>query len=418
MALIKKGDTYFVRYTIPTARRKALGRAQVWRTTKTTDKAEAKRRSHRIVGEIIESLDAELEGREAVSPTVSAKDLLAQVASGELDTDSAREILEGILEANSAPERQRRSAASMVASGGTFMPLADAIEDYRKTREGNMNASTLRRVENVLKAFMEWQGEGDVGRVTRRVAGQYVADVIVPAETTFKTKTWHVSALRQAWRYFVSREWAADDRNPWDGHLDNYRASKRGTSETTARRNWTTEELAKLNEIDRDDDLYAIAVLCLHHGTRVEEIAGLTVADVDLTEKSFTIREGKNQSSVRTMPIHKACVSLFTSLTDGKAKGEPLFGLKASGADSKFSHLLSKRAGRWLRKNVTEDKSLVFFHSMRHTFTTALETAGTDPHIIKRLTGHSFQDETFGRYSKGPGLDRLREALDAVEFGF
>ena len=55
---------------------------------------------------------------------------------------------------------------------------------------------------------------------------------------------------------------------------------------------------------------------------------------------------------------------------------------------------------------------------MRHTFTTALDVAGVEPHLIKRLDGHTFQDETFGRYSKGPGLERLREGLEKLDFGF
>src|SRR5690606_8721783 len=190
---------------------------------------------------------------------------------------------------------------------------------YAEVRTGKVNASTLHRIETVLTDFTVWSGYAEIAAVTKRLAGQYIAEVIVPAKTSYKTKAWQVSALRRAWRYFLSREWA--EVQPWDGHLENYRESSRGdVSMETARRPYTEGELALIREkLAPDDPLYQTFVLCLHSAARVEEIASLAVGDVDLEAGTMKVRKGKNRNSLRTLIVHPTCKPILETLIAGKA---------------------------------------------------------------------------------------------------
>ncbi len=451
--LVKKGNTYFVRYTVPMALREPLNMKrpsgkksddgtpiivgkrspQIWRTTRSQDKSEAKKKQHEVTAKIIRELEDEVEAVNAESPIIDPRTVLRRSLNRikKLDTEEAVDefsrimdkylAAKGIEDGRGISERDLRlyrSGIAAIRSEGKDRLFESAINSYIKTREGNINMATLRRIEKVLKRFSEWYGEGGVDGITRRVAGEYIAEVIVPDDTSFKTKVWHVSAIRSAWRYFLSRDWTGSvESNPWDGHLENYRGSRRGTSDTNERRTYTDEEIKQvLSLIDQNDPMFQVWIICLHHGCRAEEIASLRVSSVNLSDKSFEIVEGKNKSSVRTLPMHKDTVPLFESLAEGKKPESLLFGNIKADSKGNYSGLISKRGGRWLRSHISEDKSLVFYHSLRHTLTTALETAGVEPHLIKRIGGWSFQDETFGTYSKGPGLERMREALNSVDF--
>jgi integrase len=57
------------------------------------------------------------------------------------------------------------------------------------------------------------------------------------------------------------------------------------------------------------------------------------------------------------------------------------------------------------------------FHSLRHSFTTALEAAGVPRTTIDELTGHEGTGET-SRYTKGLPLPLLRDAVAKVDYGF
>lgn len=452
--LVKRGGTYSVRYVVPSKMRSIVGYQQKWKSTGTGDKREAERRARSILTQLERRVEAEYLLKAGAASNTKAstnwmfevsRDLTAQLESGEITVDDAKELYQVHLEQHlkargisldaeldevgRLPEgmdpdhvRQlRRAAKFAAASDAAGKPLDDAIEKYLDVRTGNVAMSTLKRIQGVLEDFNQWAGHPAVSDVSRELVGRYVADVIVPKELAYKTKAWHVSALRKAWRYFMSRDWTPSTLNPWDGHLENYRESSRGdASKVTNRRPYTPDELQTLRtKLAPDDALYQAAVLCLHTGARVEEIAGMKVGDVKLSEGFMAVPVGKNRNSMRQLATHRAITPVLESLTANRDPDEYLFSsLSGGGYDGKLSKSLTNRGWRFKAAHFDNDPRLVFFHSLRNTFTTALEQAGVDPLMIQRLTGHTPQQITFSVYSAGPQLAAMREAVDRIDFGF
>jgi len=57
--------------------------------------------------------------------------------------------------------------------------------------------------------------------------------------------------------------------------------------------------------------LRALSIIALYSGLRIEEICQLKVQDVN---EDFDIKQGKNQNSIRVVPIHSALIKLVNRL--------------------------------------------------------------------------------------------------------
>lgn len=446
--LVKRGDRYSVRIVVPVKYRAIIGKSQIWKTTGTGCLTEAERRSHALKAAILRDIDEQvLQAAEAAKHTSMppaellqiATDLQSQIASGEISNgideygeivhaeDTVAEIFSGVLDdwlkskgytpggQIDADDLRIARRATRVATTPDYEPLSVAIETYLTSKVGRINASTIDRKRSILMAFDTWAGSPAVSDVDRRMAGDYLAEVLQPAKLARKTKEWHAGTLSTAWAYFLRRGFT--EVNPWAGFTEDLKESTRGSIENgnSKRRVWTPEEITKLADINHDDDMYGISMLCLYHALRTDEAASLRVKDINLTDKFLVITSGKNQASVRDCPIHSRVLPLVSKLVEGKAPDDYLFDCKPGGRDRKKSHNVSKRMGRWIREHVSTDKNLVWY-GLRATAITELERAGVDPLMIQRIAGHSTGKITFDVYSAGPVLEAMREAIEHLEF--
>ena len=432
MGLIKRGAKYSVRYTVPTSMRETVGTAQVWRTTGTGCISEAKRREPRILADIIDEVEAKhLQALEASdsprSPAyllTAAEELLKNVESGKWTEEEASDVMHDIreqfLKLNQQSNAERamqaaRSATALLTSGGTTLPLSMAKDKHLDhLRSRGRNLSTVERKGTVIQRFIDFSGDPSVRDVDRQIVGRWIELDLNASDLTSKTKVWYISALQAAWTYFILHGMA--DLNPFEKMSSLVQQSKKGVTESEPTRAWTRDELDILKTLDKDDPMYGVSVIRLHSGIRLEEACALRVEDIDADEWVMHIRAGKNQQSVRTIPIHSALQGLFESLIESSKDGW-LFDLKPGGRDKKRSHNFSKRAGRWSRKYVTEDKGVTQY-TLRHTYAQALRDAGVDRETIEFTTGHKDQSMLFGTYATQVGLDRLREAIEKLDFGF
>jgi hypothetical protein len=67
------------------------------------------------------------------------------------------------------------------------------------------------------------------------------------------------------------------------------------------------------------------------------------------------------------------------------------------------------------RKDLGLTRERTTFHSLRKNFGTALDEAGVLPSDREAVLGHS-RGFSFDVYSKGPGLKRLRDVVEKVEY--
>ena len=148
-------------------------------------------------------------------------------------------------------------------------------------------------------------------------------------------------------------------------------------------------------------------------GARLSEIVGLEVQDVDLQQRSITIRPNsirrlKTKGSKRTIPLSKSALELLQEHRIGKEDHEPLFAeyARRRGNDA-ASAMLMKR----LRKTITDKK--VTMHSLRHRMKDKLRNTGCPEAISMAILGHS-ANTVAANYGSGYALEVMREHMEKV----
>nr|WP_245680361.1 integrase [Alteromonas confluentis] len=93
---------------------------------------------------------------------------------------------------------------------------------------------------------------------------------------------------------------------------------------------------------------------------------------------------------------------------EGKQDEEYVIGISSKTASRTFSNFKTR--------HVTNNK-LKSFHSFRHMYITAMERAGVEENVTAQIVGHERgKTMSYGYYSKGHELKRLKEAVNKAEF--
>jgi integrase len=148
-----------------------------------------------------------------------------------------------------------------------------------------------------------------------------------------------------------------------------------------------------------------IIIMALHTGMRKGEILSLKWSDIDMHNRTITIRKTKN-NEVRILPINNALYRILKvmwqqldnqyvfSNTEGKPYSDIKVGFRAA-----------------LRRAGIKDFR---FHDLRHTFASRLVMAGVDIRTVQVLLGHKDIRVTM-RYSHLSDQN-LRRAVDKIGF--
>ncbi|MEO1036981.1 MAG: tyrosine-type recombinase/integrase [Pseudomonadota bacterium] len=440
--LKKRGNRYYVRVPVPKPLWPSLGR-DVVRTTGTSDLQEARRRRFAIIADI----QAEIQRAENADPATrtwleqQAAAIRKSVSRGEMDDQLASDIIGQLRDKHlkargkspdgnlSADDESHLSAVTRLAIDPEFVPLSGLIEQYLEEKRPVLRASTVDAKQRLLSAFADWVGsDTDINDVARKLTGNYVSTALVSNGKNVKTNQDTITGLSTFWNWAIRRG-SYDHANPWTGLGQTLGTSSRGSSKSQPRR-WTDQQLVKLFETIPSGPQYYLREMCalaLYTGARQNELAELEVTDIDLQKRTIHIGEAKTQSSVRDVPIHPKLLPVIKSLI-GKRKDGFLFEtFKPAGRDKKRGHEFSKRFAYYRDKTFPETlyatnehghkRSVVNFHSFRRAFTNACELSGIPEATTKQLVGHARQSLTYGTYSAGVDLNRLREAIEKVSFG-
>ena len=162
-----------------------------------------------------------------------------------------------------------------------------------------------------------------------------------------------------------------------------------------------------------DDDAVANAlfITLTDTGARLSEITGLVVQDVDLQERSITIRPNgvrtlKTKGSQRTLPLSERALELLQEHRRGKGDTQPIFPdyARPRGRDA-ASAMLMKR----LRRSITDKK--ITMHSLRHRMKDKLRNTGCPEAISLAILGHS-TNTVAANYGSGYALEVMREHME------
>ncbi len=259
------------------------------------------------------------------------------------------------------------------------MAITDSIINYRRfLKRRNYSQYTLRNYMNTLKHFVLWL-DVPIEQITHKKLLAFI-DHLLDKRLKPKTINCYLDSVRGFYDYLIHEE-----------EITITHPLKRGYALRLSRplpRYLREEQIQKLFDgIDSPRDL-AMFKLMLRCGLRVEEVAKLTLAALDLPRGQVFVYEGKGgkdrmvylskdayRALVQYLKVRPCSRAKKLFLVDkGRFKGKPI---KVRGIQYRMQHY-ARTAG--LR---------VCCHQLRHTMATQMLNADADIVTIQDLLGHS-----------------------------
>jgi integrase len=181
---------------------------------------------------------------------------------------------------------------------------------------------------------------------------------------------------------------------------------------------FSPQQISELLKTAPSDDWQG-AILCGYFtGLRLRDCSELRWADVDLDEQTITVETRKTRKDV-IVPIHPQFGAWLVRQTRGIGKA-PVFPTLAgkpssgrNGLSTQFRRIMDKAGikGRLLRESTGKGRSLssLSFHSLRHSFNSALQAVGVGVEMRQELVGHA-SVEMNRRYAH-PDVEMKRQAI-------
>jgi integrase len=164
------------------------------------------------------------------------------------------------------------------------------------------------------------------------------------------------------------------------------------------------------------------AILCGYYtGLRLRDTVDLQWSVVDLDRRIITVTTRKTGKTV-TVPMHPEFAAWLAGQTRGIGKA-PVFPTLAgksgggkSGLSMAFKRIMERAGirGRLLREanGARRSQSSLSFHSLRHSFNSAMANAGVSPELRQKLTGHA-SAKMNAQYTHHE-LEELRAAVSVI----
>jgi integrase len=184
---------------------------------------------------------------------------------------------------------------------------------------------------------------------------------------------------------------------------------------------FTPEQLTALIGAAKSED-WKGAILCGYYtGLRLRDVADLQWTAINSKEQKITVTTRKTRKDV-TVPIHPQFASWLQEQTRGIGKA-PVFptlagksGAGKSGLSMQFKRIMERAGirGRLLREanGAGRSQSSLSFHSLRHSFNSAMANAGVSSEVRQKLTGHA-SARMNAQYTHHE-LEELRAAVSVI----
>ena len=243
---------------------------------------------------------------------------------------------------------------------------------------------------------------------------QAVIDSIQKQGAQFAVKT----MLQMMYDYAVRCEIIGRDQDTIE-----YLKTAKAPAKTSIHYRFTADEIRLLWNAS-DEPLIQETLMLIYSGARPGELYALDAADVNLEERSFRIRRGKNANAIRVVPIHHKTLPFFAARVAVA---------KLTGMDKLFPSAYDKRGFvsnhssfdkyRWapVLRNVgvleyVNDLGEVKEHlpdDTRHTFATMWAEQKLNEVFRRKIQGHSGRGVGENFYTH-ISFDELRDELDKL----
>ena len=284
------------------------------------------------------------------------------------------------------------------------MDITNAIINYRRfLKRKNCSKHTLKNYMNTLKQFVLWV-DVPIEQVTHKTVLSFM-DHLLDKRLKPKTINCYLNSIRGFYEYLIEEE-----------QVPISHPVKRGYSLRLSRplpRFLRDEDVHRLFKVISSKRDRAMFVLMLRCGLRVEEVAKLTMAALDLPRSQLFVYEGKGVKDrvvYLSNDAYKILVQYLKArpssrakrvflIEKGRFKGKPI---KVRGIQHRLQHY-AQIAGL-----------KVSCHQLRHTMATQLLNADADLVTIQDLLGHT-RIKTTQRYCQVSNLKVQRDYHKAIE---
>ena len=288
--------------------------------------------------------------------------------------------------------------------------LNDWVEEKRRSR----SAATHIRYEGVIRAFLDSLSKP---RRSGLITSLSVADIrkfrdrLISEGRSAATANMAVKIIRTPLN--LARKVGYLTHNPAEG-LDSlatqatekgvFSPAQVGAMVTVASRDWKRLILGGY-----------------YTGARIGDLSNLAWASVDLERRVICFTQSKTGKEIE-IPIHPEFLAWLTATPEDQRNDKvfPTLSGKTTAGRNGLSgqfRLIMKKAG--IDNGIIErlgekgrNRSTLSFHSLRHSFNSAMANAGIPQEMRQRLTGHASKAVN-DRYTHAE-LDTLRKAVDSV----
>ena len=284
------------------------------------------------------------------------------------------------------------------------MDITNAVINYRRfLKRKNCSKHTLRNYMSTLKQFVLWV-DVPIEQVTHKTVLSFM-DHLLDKQLKPKTINCYLNSIRGFYEYLIEEE-----------QVPITHPVKRGYSLRLSRplpRYLRDEDVPRLFNVITNKRDRAMFMLMLRCGLRVEEVARLTIAALDLPRSQLFVYEGKgikDRVVYLSNDAYKILVQYLKARTSSRAKrvfliekgrfkGKPI---QVRGIQHRMQHYAEKAGLK------------VSCHQLRHTMATQLLNADADLVTIQDLLGHT-RIKTTQRYCQVSNLKVQRDYHKAIE---
>ena len=284
------------------------------------------------------------------------------------------------------------------------MDITNAIINYRRfLKRKNCSKHTVKNYMSTLKQFVLWV-DVPIEQVTHKTVLSFI-DHLLDKRLKPKTINCYLNSIRGFYEYLIEEE-----------QVPISHPVKRGYSLRLSRplpRYLRDEDVPRLFGVISSKRDRAMFMLMLRCGLRVEEVAKLTMAALDLPRSQLFVYEGKGVKDrvvYLSNDAYKILVEYLKArpssrakrvflIEKGRFKGKPI---QVRGIQHRMQHYAEKAGLK------------VSCHHLRHTMATQLLNADADLVTIQDLLGHT-RIKTTQRYCRVSNLKVQRDYHKAIE---
>lgn len=283
------------------------------------------------------------------------------------------------------------------------MAITDAIIQYRRfIKRRNYSPHTIRNYMHTLRQFILWVNV-PIEQVTHQILLSYI-DHLLDRRLTPKTINCHLDSIRGFYNYLIHEERVAI-----------VHPIKRGYTLRLSRplpRYLRDEQVVRLFAVINKYRDRALFMMMLRCGLRVEEVANITMAALDLKRFQLIVYEGKGRKDRIVYLSRDALQALVEYLrVRPSSRVRKVFLVEKGIHKGKCISVrgIQKRMEYYAKKAGLK----VSCHQLRHTMATQLLNADADLVTIQDLLGHS-RIKTTQRYCKVSNLKVQRDYHKAI----